>query len=118
MIDPNLIRENPEKIKQNTSERNINPEIVTQWIDVDKQRSKLIQEGDNLRRERNKLSEIKGRPDEATINEVKELKLKMDKFEEQIKKVEDNCNNLLNQIPNIHKASEKIGKNDKNIKVA
>ena len=57
MIDIKLIRENPEKVTQNTRDRGYDVEIVTETISLDKKWREYKLEDDKLRFERNKISE-------------------------------------------------------------
>lgn len=113
MIDPNLIRKEPDKIKKNTAERNMNPAVVDEWILVDARRNELIQQVDSNRAERNKISAtIQGKPDEATLETVKKLKSEVEILETELKAIEVQWNDLISQIPNIHAPQVKIGKTD------
>ena len=58
MIDPNFIRQNPEKVKTNTTERGNNPDVVDAWLETDRKRNELIQAKDEKREERNSLTFI------------------------------------------------------------
>lgn len=113
MIDPKYIRENPEKVKKNTAERNVKAEIIDEWLGVDKKRGALITEIGALRAERNALSDaLKGKPDSAVIEKVKNLKPKIESLEADLSSVESEWNDLINQIPNIHLDDVPIGKDD------
>ncbi|MCA9381138.1 hypothetical protein KC678_02645, partial [Candidatus Dojkabacteria bacterium] len=39
MIDPNFIRQNPDKVKTNTTERGNNSDVVDAWLETDKKRN-------------------------------------------------------------------------------
>lgn len=113
MIDPNLIRKDPEKIKKNTQERNINPTIVDEWMQFDAKRNELIKRKDEMREQRNALSKnIQGKPDESTVAKVKGLKDEIETVEKELDEIEVKWNEAINQIPNIHNPEVKIGKND------
>ncbi len=113
MIDPNFIRNNPEKVKKNAEERGNNPEFVDTWIEVDKERNELIQKRDEFRSERNELSKgLKGKPDQDTINKVKELKTQIDKIEPKVEELENKWNELINEIPNMHFEDVPVGKSE------
>ncbi|MCA9386636.1 serine--tRNA ligase [Candidatus Dojkabacteria bacterium] len=103
MIDPNFIRQNPEKVKTNTTERGNNPDVVDAWLETDRKRNELIQAKDEKREERNSLSKnVQGKPDQETIDKVKALKEEIDKLESELASVEEKWNAEINQIPNIH----------------
>lgn len=103
MLDPNFIRENPDKVRTNTKERGNNPDVVSEWLKIDVRRNELIKKIDDLRAERNQLSSgLKGKPDEETISRVKALKEDLENLESEFKEVEQEWNERINQIPNIH----------------
>lgn len=103
MIDPNFIRQNPEKVKQNTTERGNKPEVVDEWLFVDVKRTELITKRDEKREARNNLSKgISGKPSQEVIDQVKDLKDEIEKFEKELEEIEVNWFDLIHQIPNIH----------------
>jgi len=103
MIDPNLIREKPRKVRRNLQARNTPLQILDDWVDADNKRSELIQKIEPLRKERNEASKnTKGKPDEATIKRIKELKKEIEELENDLKEVEEDWNRLIHQIPNMH----------------
>lgn len=113
MIDPEIIRKDPERIKKNTEERGMDSSVVTNWVEVDSQRGDLIHKVEGLRAERNKLSQnISGKPDEQTIERVKSIKVEIDQLEKELERIDTNWRDLINSIPNIHAQDVKIGKDD------
>ena len=64
MLDINLIRENPELVKENIKKKFQDKKLplVDEVIALDKQKRELQQEGDNLRAQRNSLSQQIGYP--------------------------------------------------------
>ena len=115
MINPNTIRENPEMVKKNTVERGNNPTFVDEWLKIDAQRSILIQEIEKLRSERNNLNEgLVGKPDEKTVERMKFLKQEIDTKEENLKEIEKNWKDTIDQIPNIHLSDVPVGKSEEN----
>lgn len=113
MIDPEIIRKDPERIKKNTEERGMDSSVVTNWVEVDSQRGDLIHKVEGLRAERNKLSQnISGKPDEQTIERVKSIKVEIDQLEKELERIDTNWRDLINSIPNMHAQDVKIGKDD------
>lgn len=113
MIDPNLIRTNPELVKKNTSERGNNPEVVDKWIELDKVRSRLIQEAEKKRKERNDLNQgLSGKPDEQTIQRMKTLRSEIEEVEEKLEEIEEKWQQAINQIPNIHLSDVPVGQSE------
>lgn len=113
MIDPEIIRKEPERVKKNTEERGMDSSAVTAWIEVDSQRGDLIHKVEQLRAERNKLSQnITGRPDAQTIEKVKSIKIEIETLEKDLTSIESKWTELINLIPNIHASDVKVGKDD------
>lgn len=118
MLDPKLIRENPELIKENFQRRK-DPELLkmvddfilvdTQWRDLDKTINKL-------RKERNisakKIS--KAKPDErkVLIAKTQEMKVDLEKKEKEYKDAFDQRKYLLDRMPNLLHESVPYGKDD------
>lgn len=94
MIDINLIRENSEKVKNSSSDKNVNPGLVDDFLLIDKKWRELTNEVDNSRFEQKKLS------DERKIDEAKILKNKIQQLEEEIRVIEEKRRELWEEIPN------------------
>ena len=122
MIDINLIRTNPDLVRENIKKKfqNAKLSLVDEVISLDKQNREAIQRGDTLRSQRNKISKQigmlmgKGQKEEAeeakkqvqAINdELLELEKKEEEFAAEVKK-------RMMVIPNIIDASVPIGKDD------
>ena len=122
MIDINLIRTNPDLVRENIKKKfqDAKLPLVDEVISLDKQNREAIQRGDTLRSQRNKISKQigmlmgKGQKEEAeeakkqvqAINdELLELEKKEEEFAAEVKK-------RMMVIPNIIDASVPIGKDD------
>jgi seryl-tRNA synthetase len=122
MIDINLIRENPELVKENIKKKfqENKLELVDEIMELDSKWKKLKYDEDELRNKRNKISKLiamlmKSKNDK----EVKKLKIEAKKIPEKIekiqlkkKKMKDKINLAMMRIPNIIHESVPIGKND------
>jgi seryl-tRNA synthetase len=121
MIDPDLIRKDPQSVKKNMIER-YGPErskIVDEWINTDQKRLKAISDLETLNQERNQLAS----QGKAGIN-VEQLRQKGKEIKEKQKSLEQALNTIvtewtqqLNQIPNMHFSDVPIGKDDSANKV-
>ncbi len=114
MLDPKYIRANKAQVKQNTEERNIDPQVVEDWFISDVERNELIGKLEEVRREKNELAEMvrKGaRPDQLR-NKGKELKDKEKVIQAEMEKVNMTWETLIHQIPNIHPQGTPLGKTD------
>jgi seryl-tRNA synthetase len=117
MLDIALFRENPELIKKNVERRN--PEIkkqVDEVISLDKEWRALKTSSDQLRAERNTLSEQinkakkEGKDISVIIKKVKSIPEEIAKNEERIKQLEANILTLRMKIPNLLHDSVPKGK--------
>ena len=119
MIDIELIRKNPEYVKERLSTRDKGlPKLVDEVLELDKRRREIIKELEGLRQERNKLSKEIGKlkregKDTSEIeSKVKSLKGKIDSLEEELRKVEEELKSKLLWIPNLPHESVPIGEDE------
>lgn len=117
MIDIKLIRENPELVKGNTKNRGYELSIVEELISLDNKWREYKKEDDDLRHERNKVSENinklkKEKKEEdasALIKRGKEISEKLKSNEETENKLKEKIDSLISQIPNIQSEDAPIG---------
>jgi seryl-tRNA synthetase len=124
MIDINLIRNNPELVKENIKKKFQDHKLplVDELLELDKKYRELQASGDTLRKERNdissKIGELmrEGNTEEAnkvkekvadTINKINEIEKELQEGDYEQKR-----NNIWMKIPNIIDDSVPIGKND------
>jgi len=120
MIDIKLIRENPEIVKENIKKKYQTQKLplVDDVRKKDEEWRKLKFEADNLRKERNKVSEqINKAKKEKNEKHAQELIKKAKEIPEEIEKIEKKADNLeeeikeiMYKIPNIIHSSVPIGK--------
>jgi len=117
MIDINIIRNNPDVLKQSLEKRQMDPTVVDilSRLDVD-WRAKLT-EAEVLKAERNKVSKeigkIKDKAErEAKITEMREVGDQISALEEEVKVLEEKLNGLIATIPNIVDDSVPVGKDE------
>ncbi|MCX6702502.1 MAG: serine--tRNA ligase [Candidatus Wolfebacteria bacterium] len=106
MLDINLIREEPEKIKENIKNRNANPGLVDDFLALDGEWRKLTSEIDNFRAEQKKLGE------ERKIEEAKGIKAKIQELDDELKVIEESRRNVLYKFPNLSFDSVPAGKTE------
>jgi len=111
MLDFKFIRNNIDKVKQNTSERGMNPEIVDEWVEIDKERTVLQSRLEVINKLRNELAD-KGMVEEKNREEGKRLKIEGKEIETKLDELNTKWKELINQIPNIHRPAVPIGKNE------
>ena len=122
MIDINLIRTNPELVKENIKKKFQDEKLplVDEVISLDKENRSLKQEGDDLRAQRNKLSAEVGKfMKEKNFEEAEKIKSIVKSNAERILQIEarqgeidDEIKKRMMRIPNILDASVPIGKDD------
>ena len=122
MIDINLIRQNPDLVKENIRKKFQDQKLpyVDEVLELDKQNRALKKEGDELRASRNKLSsEIGLLMKNKKIDEANTIKQQVVKNNERIIEIEKEENEissrikkLMMSIPNIIDKSVPIGKDD------
>lgn len=122
MIDIKLIREDPEKVKENIKKKFQNEKLplVDKVKELDEKWRKEKKRSDDLRSERNKISEqinklMKAKKKEDAkdlIKQAKEIPGKIEKVEKKTEKLGAEINEIMMQIPNIIHESVPIGKDD------
>ena len=122
MLDIKFVRENPEKVKENIKKKFQDKKLplVDEVIELDKRVRELKAEGDNLRQQRNTVSDEIGslfrekRVDEA--NEKKQVVVDINEKLVDIEKEEEKLSILLKEkmmaIPNIIASDVPIGEDD------
>ncbi len=120
MIDPKAIRENYSEVKANLLKRQ-QPEIIKKldtWVENDKEWRKLKQEVDELRQERNKITEeikiAKANKKDTTklMDKAKKIPQELKEKEEKTKKLEEENKSTLMTIPNLLDESVPYGKGE------
>lgn len=108
MLDPKIIREQPEYVKKIIAGGRSKPEKanIDRWLELDEKRNKLIREAELLRAERNQLSNVKGKPDSETVEKVKSLKVDLQAKEEELSKIDVEWQTILDWIPNMPVSEE------------
>lgn len=122
MIDINLIRTNPELVKENIKKKfqDSKLEIVDKVITLDQENRNIKSEGDNLRAKRNTLStqigglmrEKKVAEANAIKDEVKAINLRLLEVEKLEEEKTSEIKKLMMTIPNIIDPSVPVGKDD------
>jgi len=106
MIDIELLRKDPEKIKKAVADKQFDPGVVDEVLKLDNERRKLMQEVQTLQAEKNKAAKNKD------IDSGKRLKEELKEKEPVLEKLEKEFEEKLNLIPNPALASAPIGKNE------
>ncbi len=122
MIDINIIRTNPELVKENIKRKFQHSKVskVDEVLALDNQNRALKQEGDNLRAKRNKISGEIGllmrekRVDEANAKkqEVVAINSRLAELEAKEAEISEKIKSIMMIIPNIIAPDVPIGKDD------
>jgi seryl-tRNA synthetase len=114
MIDVTLLREDPEKVKASVSAKQMDPSLVDQALDKDKQWREILSKAENLRAEKNKLSRDHN---EENLQRAKEIKTELKDIEKKLSKIEEEYFALLDKIPNLVAEGVKTGKGEQDNQV-
>jgi seryl-tRNA synthetase len=119
MLDPKLIRENPEAIKQATRIKHVgSPELVDAWLAADEKRRAMQTAADQLKNDQRTAGEkMKGKlsPEERTQLQasLRQLKENAQAKEREQAEAETEANQIMLQLPAIPDPSWPIGDDDK-----
>jgi seryl-tRNA synthetase len=123
VLDINLIRENPEVVRESLRVRQMETAPVDQILSLDEQRRTVIQEVENLKAERNLVSKEIGKmkdPAErqAKIDSMRAVGEQIAELDERLRTLETELNDLLANMPNIPDPQTPYGKDeDENVVV-
>jgi len=113
MIDINLLRENPQIVREALINRQKDSSVVDEIIKIDFSRRELLTDVEKLRADQNALSrQFKGKPTEDQLYQATEIKNSLKEKETSLKEIEDKQNLILEEIPNIPAPDVPVGKDD------
>jgi seryl-tRNA synthetase len=110
MLDIRFIRENAETVAQKAQQKGYKVN-VERLLKADDKRRDLLKQVEDIRAERNNLSQKSegAKPSEAELVKGKELRARMDKLESQLRPAEADYAELLAAIPNIFPDDTPLG---------
>lgn len=106
MLDVNLIRNNPDAVREGISFKKANPQLVDDFLALDKKWRELVKETDDFRSGQKKAGESRD------IEKAKELKVKIQNNEDQLKNIEKERERILYLIPNLPMEDVPVGKDE------
>ena len=117
MLDINVIRQDPEKIRTMLKNRNKDDAILDRLLDADSEWRSLTDENNRLRKLRNEVSmEIskmaKGEEKDSKIKEMREVADKIKANDDRMSELEVIRSDCILNIPNIPHESVPIGKDE------
>ena len=106
MLDINLIRENPDIVRDALRKRQIDPEPVDQVLKLDQQRRTLINQVETLKAERNTVSKEIGKMKDQSerqekIDQMRMVGERIAALDENLRVVEEQFDDIMSEIPNI-----------------
>lgn len=118
MLDPKLLKENSDAVREMLRKRNVDFPL-DELVGLDRRRRELIAETQELRQKKNKLSEAiaakkkSGKDAGAELAEMKQVSAGMEKAEQDRLAAEDNFKRLAMLVPNLLHESVPEGKDEK-----
>ena len=114
MLDINLFRESPDLVRLALQLRNMDPSPVDEVVRLDERRRELIQEGEVLKAERNRVSKEIGRMKDAAeraakIEAMREVGDQISALDEALRAVDDQLNDLMATLPNLPQPDVPVG---------
>ncbi len=109
MLDIKIIRENPDKIKENCKNRLVEVDI-DKLLELDERRREIIAKIDELRAERNAASKTKPTPE--VIEKMKAVGEEIKQLEAQIEPLEKELKELWFKVPNLTHPDVVISSNE------
>jgi seryl-tRNA synthetase len=116
MLDPKLIRENPEKVKQALKNRGLDGSLVDKLAKIDDVWRKAVREIEDLQSKKNaesqEIARLKAAKKDASnlLADMKILSDDISKKEEKLKVIEKELNGVSYIIPNVPHESVPVGK--------
>ncbi len=114
MLDAKFIRDNEGLVRQSLENRNYDMSVLEKFLTIDRRWRALTDEGNSLRQKRNEVSELvpKLSKDEkqAMITEMKAIAGRIKEIEDDVRKIEDERDECLLNMPNIPDPSVPVGK--------
>ena len=118
MLDINLIREEPENVREAMVKRQMDPGVVDQVLALDVKRRDLIQQVENMRADKNAVSKEIGRMKDkesrqAKIDQMRGLGDKIDSLDSELSQVDSELSSIMAVLPNIPDPEVPFGTDDK-----
>ncbi len=113
MLDIRFIRDNVDRVQNSTRAKGYDVDIQ-KLLQLDDDRRELQQQVDELRTRRNEnAAKMKGgKPDQAVIDEGKQIKIALAEREEYLANAEKECMELLKTVPNVALESVPVGSSE------
>lgn len=118
MLDIRFIRENPDLVRENAKNKGYTVD-VSGLLKVDADRRALQQSADELRQQRNVISDsMKGsRPDDSAVEAARRIKEDIVKLDEKITAFNQTYETLIQQIPNMMQSDVPVGAEEDSVEI-
>ncbi|HVX24651.1 MAG TPA: serine--tRNA ligase [Candidatus Saccharimonadales bacterium] len=102
MLDIQFIRDNPELVAEKSKQKGYEVD-VTQLLGFDTERRELLQQADDLRRQRNELNDASQgqKPSEEQVEQGRQLRDQLGDLEHRLEAIEKEFDVLLKAVPNM-----------------
>lgn len=114
MLDIDLIRNEPDRVRASLRNRNYPEQLLDDFLRIDGEWRKLIDEGNRLKYERNRASEtvpkLKGEEKKKVIAEMREVSERIKQIDATVLELEAQRAEVVLNIPNVPDASVPVGK--------
>ncbi|HET6808139.1 MAG TPA: serine--tRNA ligase [Nitrososphaera sp.] len=120
MLDPRILKENPEAVREMLKKRNMTDFPIDELIMLHKLRGENIIKTQQLRRQKNLLSETiaskkKSKQDASfELGEMKQVSVLLDQTESEAIQIEGKFNELMMTLPNLLNETVPVGKDEQN----
>ena len=121
MLDIKIIRENPEKIKQNMKNRNMNlDKEIDKLLEIDISRRNILNNTEQKKSQQNLISKqipVMKRNNQDVSGIMSEMKVLSDEItslKSQVSELEKTQREILLSIPNVPNSTVPVGKSDEN----
>ncbi|MEA2561907.1 MAG: seryl-tRNA synthetase [Acidobacteriota bacterium] len=118
MLSRDLLREDPERVRQALANRNADPTLLENWQKLDAERRAELVEVEELKRRRNdasreigKIKQQKGDASEA-IAEVGKMKERIEELEARLAAIDPELQSIEQSIPNLPHESVPVGRDE------
>ena len=113
MLDPAIIRKNPDAVREGVKKKNVSPLLIDEFLAIDEKWRKISGELDAARGNQNKLSDsLAKEKNEANLIRARELKEKAAILEAERGELEKKRDEILNCLPNVPFDDAPTGKDE------
>jgi seryl-tRNA synthetase len=116
MIDIDLVRKNPQVIRESLRKRNMDERVLDDVVEADREWRELLTEINSMRKERNnsarEIAELNGEEKIKAIARTRELSGAIEEKERRLSDIEQRRFTMLSYVPNILLPSVPYGRSD------